>query len=254
MIVVNTDMPLPSQNRPGIDFYLVSPEGRARRLLPSRGQYVMGREEGVDIVVHDALISRRHAMLQWQVIDNGWILIDNNSRNGVYVQGERIDEQRLLEDGDTIQLGGHVFNYGLVPANSDANFLRQQAPNLQNAETLAPGMGSLNAMAKASAAFSGPIGNDGLLELIQFFMHTRKTGRLDLLSKPGTFIHVVDGRPVNAQTGTEYGMSALVALAKDPGAEFAFFDGETPAGPPTIEGSADSTLMELARQLDEASR
>jgi hypothetical protein len=247
-------MPLPSQNPPGIDYYLVSPGGRARRLLPSRGTYVMGREEGVDIVVHDALISRRHALFQWQVIDSGWILVDNNSRNGVYVQGERIDGQRLLADGDTIQLGGHVFNFGLVPANSDANFLRQQAPNLQTAGTLAPGMGSLADMAKASAAFSGPVGDGGVLELIQFFMHTRKTGRLDLLGHRGASIHVVSGRPVHAQLGSQTGMPALVALAQDPGDEFAFFDGETPAVAPTISGSADSTLMDLARQLDESGR
>ena len=77
-------------------------------------------------------------------------------------------------------------------------------------------------MAKQSAAFSGPIGQGGLLELLQFFIMTRKTGRLDLLQLPAAGIHVLNGMPVNATVGQLLGIDAVVEIAKNPGAEFAF--------------------------------
>ena len=47
---------------------------------------------------------------------------------------------------------------------------------------------------------------------------------------------------------------ALLQLCQDPGNSFAFFADETQPGAPSIDGSADGIMMEVARMMDEASR
>ena len=56
-------------------------------------------------------VSARHATVRIEPI--GVVLEDEGSLNGTFVNGERI-EQRLLEDGDRIQVGPHLLVF--VPA------------------------------------------------------------------------------------------------------------------------------------------
>ena len=62
----------------------------------------LGRESQNDLMIADSQLSRVHAHL---VIQNDSILIkDNDSRNGVYVNNERVKE-KLLRPGDQIGIG-----------------------------------------------------------------------------------------------------------------------------------------------------
>jgi predicted component of type VI protein secretion system len=67
---------------------------------------VIGRDEGADIVIDDAGVSRRHSEIR--VTTDGPHLVtsirDLNSTNGTFVNGDRITSQRL-EDGDRVTLG-----------------------------------------------------------------------------------------------------------------------------------------------------
>ena len=234
-----------------VDYYLVSADRRDRRLMPKR-VYVMGRDPAADITLQDALISRRHGELHWDN-EGGWVLVDLNSRNGIMLNGERVIGRKPLKDGDQIQLGGQVLNYYLVPPNSDLGAISRQAPEISSQVTMAPGV-SFNQMATAGATFSGSIAN-GLLELMQFFTMTGKSGRLDLSDKPGCAVWFVDGVPRHARDASgEEGFEALLRLSSDHGDTFAFFADEFPPGDPSIEGGADGIMMEIARQMDEAGR
>jgi len=62
----------------------------------------IGRGVENDITLNNASISRRHAELQ-RLMD-GCLVRDLASRNGVFVNGMRVQEQ-LLSDGDSIALG-----------------------------------------------------------------------------------------------------------------------------------------------------
>jgi pSer/pThr/pTyr-binding forkhead associated (FHA) protein len=64
----------------------------------------IGRSPAADIVLDDASVSRRHAV----IVHRGGraVLLDNRSLNGVFVNGERVGEA-ALEDGDGIAIG-HV--------------------------------------------------------------------------------------------------------------------------------------------------
>lgn len=63
----------------------------------------IGRLDGSDVVVDDRLASRRHAEIERQ--HGQCILRDCDSRNGTFVNGERVSEPHILRDGDEIQIG-----------------------------------------------------------------------------------------------------------------------------------------------------
>jgi len=55
---------------------------------PAAGATItIGRDAGCDIVVSDLLVSRRHAELRR--VDQTWRLVDLNSWNGSFVNGQR---------------------------------------------------------------------------------------------------------------------------------------------------------------------
>ena len=63
------------------------------------------------MVLAGPTVSARHATVRVEPI--GVVLEDEGSLNGTFVNGERI-EQRLLEEGDRIQVGPHLLLF--VPA------------------------------------------------------------------------------------------------------------------------------------------
>nr|WP_245641185.1 FHA domain-containing protein [Streptomyces megasporus] len=78
--------------------------GRTWALDPSRS-YALGRDPQGDIVVDDARVSWRHAVLRWG--GNTWVIEDQGSTNGTYAQGRRV--QRLeLGAGSAVHLGNAV--------------------------------------------------------------------------------------------------------------------------------------------------
>jgi pSer/pThr/pTyr-binding forkhead associated (FHA) protein len=68
----------------------------------------IGRSPSADIVIDDASVSRRHAVIVRQ--DDETILLDDRSRHGVLVNGERVG-RAILRDGDLIHLGGVAARY-----------------------------------------------------------------------------------------------------------------------------------------------
>jgi sulfur carrier protein ThiS len=65
----------------------------------------LGRHDENDVVLAGPTVSARHATVRVEPI--GVVLEDEGSLNGTFVNGERI-EQRLLEEGDRIQVGPHL--------------------------------------------------------------------------------------------------------------------------------------------------
>jgi hypothetical protein len=62
-----------------------------------------GRSSAADIPLVGALVSRRHAT--FALTDTGVDVSDHGSRNGVYVNGERITGTQALRPGDIITIG-----------------------------------------------------------------------------------------------------------------------------------------------------
>lgn len=67
------------------------------------GRSVIGRAQQVELRIAEEGVSRRHACVRRE---GDVVLIDDlGSVNGTYVNGERIGEGRILEEGDKIQVG-----------------------------------------------------------------------------------------------------------------------------------------------------
>ncbi len=74
-------------------------------VIPLRGEpLVIGRSPGCDIVLDNALVSRRHARIV--PTDSGFALEDLGSVNGVLVNGKRLRAPQTLGPGDRIDVGG----------------------------------------------------------------------------------------------------------------------------------------------------
>ena len=68
------------------------------------GTVTLGRQSDNDIVVDEAGASRRHAAIRHA--DDGYYLVDLDSKNGTFVNNSRLDGEHFLMHGDIIRLGG----------------------------------------------------------------------------------------------------------------------------------------------------
>ena len=70
------------------------------------GITTLGRSPKTDIQVLFSEVSRKHAEVVWEA--DGFVILDLDSENGVFVNGERV-KKHALKDGDTIQIGPQKF-------------------------------------------------------------------------------------------------------------------------------------------------
>ncbi len=92
--------------------YLVYPNGDGDRqfmLLAAKTSMSIGRGPGCDLRISwDEAVSRLHAQLDR--IGQDWTLVDEGlSRNGTFLNGDRINGRRRLRDGDTFVVGDCSF-------------------------------------------------------------------------------------------------------------------------------------------------
>jgi pSer/pThr/pTyr-binding forkhead associated (FHA) protein len=76
-----------------------------RELVPLTGQRVtLGKALTNDVPLdHDETVSRLHAVLE--NLGFAWSIRDMGSRNGTYLNGERITAERVLRSGDEVRVG-----------------------------------------------------------------------------------------------------------------------------------------------------
>jgi pSer/pThr/pTyr-binding forkhead associated (FHA) protein len=80
-------------------------------LGPTKPLHTIGRSDSNDVALGwDAQVSRLHAQLER--ISGNWVIVDDGlSRNGTYVNGDRIAGRRRLHDGDTVLVGTTSLTY-----------------------------------------------------------------------------------------------------------------------------------------------
>jgi chromosome segregation ATPase len=102
--------------------------GLKNAVVSLTGQKIaVGRDDDNDFVLEDTWISRHHAVLVRN--DDGYLLRDLGSRNGCFVNGQRIQE-KPLQAGDRVRLGETEFRYESIPETASAD-----ATRLAEAET-----------------------------------------------------------------------------------------------------------------------
>lgn len=75
----------------------------------NREEYILGRKEDCDLVLNDGSISRKHCRI-FKRRGEMW-LVDLESRNGTFLNGSRLEEERPLRDGDILRLGSQEFQF-----------------------------------------------------------------------------------------------------------------------------------------------
>ncbi|MBS1123130.1 MAG: sigma54 specific transcriptional regulator, Fis family [Deltaproteobacteria bacterium] len=80
--------------------------------IPDEGEVTIGRAASSTIVVDDDQVSRHHARIRRRgdIIE----IEDINSRNGTWVNGERLDAKRRLISGDEVSIGPIVAVLGVT--------------------------------------------------------------------------------------------------------------------------------------------
>lgn len=71
---------------------------------------IIGRDEGVDVLIDNASVSRRHAEIR--LGDNGWVVEDLGSSNGTFIRGTKIQGPQSLGLGDEIGFGKFSIVFG----------------------------------------------------------------------------------------------------------------------------------------------
>lgn len=97
------------------------------------GQFVIGRTSDCQLSLDDPLVSRRHAVLTVEM--EGVFIEDLGSRNGVFLNGQRIERRCRVNDGDAIRIGSQeitLYGIGDVPSNPVSHPRMPQTSTMQD--------------------------------------------------------------------------------------------------------------------------
>ncbi len=115
--------------------------GRTYEVTPAG--LCIGREPTCEIVVTDAGVSRQHARV---LLHNGMVWVqDVGSRNGVFVNGNRVPDHKQIKTNDKVSVGINVFQLAMQARTSPG-------PTLPPVPVTAPSSGRLVPLLIGAAA------------------------------------------------------------------------------------------------------
>jgi pSer/pThr/pTyr-binding forkhead associated (FHA) protein len=123
--------------------YLVTnlADGKTKTLFQPQGIWTIGRDRQLAISIAHRQLSRHHAVIQY-VPGQGFYLVDLNSTNGSFVNGEPVHGRMLLKDGDRVRLSSIAFSFFL---GNQAQILKETPPDiLAKLNTFTPTSTSIN--------------------------------------------------------------------------------------------------------------
>jgi pSer/pThr/pTyr-binding forkhead associated (FHA) protein/uncharacterized RDD family membrane protein YckC len=97
---------------------VINPTSAAKKEIPLLSRVMsIGRDPSNDLVLSDSMVSRRHAILEQR--EDQYVLRDNNSSNGTLVNGDRLDKETPLRDGDLVAIGSSRLLFQLDDTSAD---------------------------------------------------------------------------------------------------------------------------------------
>jgi phosphoserine phosphatase RsbU/P len=114
----------PSSSGSGVFPALVLVQGNEQKnIVLNRSPFSVGRKVDKDLVIADPRVSRDHALIVLE--EDGFFLVDQGSKHGTFVNGERIQRQKL-ERNDRLEFGARDSAYAIFnPAHSTSNTARE---------------------------------------------------------------------------------------------------------------------------------
>ncbi|AFY99927.1 FHA domain-containing protein [Calothrix sp. PCC 6303] len=95
-------------------------EDQTITLRQSQQIWTLGRDRINGIHIDNPYVSRYHAMIRFSEDEQSFYLVDLNSTNGSFINGERVYQPTKLKESDRIRLGTLTFSFFL---NTTTKFL-----------------------------------------------------------------------------------------------------------------------------------
>jgi phosphoserine phosphatase RsbU/P len=114
----------PKSSGSGVFPALVMVQGNEQRnIVLNRTPFSVGRKVDKDLVIADPRVSRDHALIVLE--EDGFYLVDQASKHGTFINGERIQRQKL-ERNDRLEFGARDSSYAIFnPAHGTSNTARE---------------------------------------------------------------------------------------------------------------------------------
>jgi len=237
---------------------LLSVNGHRFELEPNR-TYVLGRGLDCDIVIEDMAASRHHAHILTGSEPAAVLLEDLESRNGTFVNDERVDGRKPLLDLARIRIGTTVYLLRLGPDlgageaehKIDTGTIGLEALTLgadvdENVLRVAMREG------RSSTEIAGQLASFTMIDVLQLLIQTHRTGSLHVATgEDHAAVHLHDGEVVHAVFRDLEGFPALKALVQERTGIFWLIE-TMPNVRRTIRDASSIVLFELCRTLDES--
>lgn len=218
---------------------LFAPPHPPVRLHPG-SETVLGRSRECALPIPSRQASRRHAAVRFE--EGTFRLRDLGSTNGTFVNGERLEGERVLAPGDRIAVGETVVTFCRVDAALD-----EAAAERGEGQTVL----SAPSGAAAGEALRGELSQIPAFALLQMLEMGHKTGTLTVEAPDGKRrMAFREGRPVAAEAPGSQGFEAALDLVQTDSGRFDFEPGPPPAEE-SLETSVTEVLLEASRRLDE---
>jgi len=237
--------------------HLITVSGERIELARNRS-YTIGRGRECDVVVQDMSSSRRHAKIIVAAGRHALFLEDLGSRNGTFLNGERVRERTRLNDSDRIRIGTSVLMLRTEehpPDETDPELLDSGTVAF---ETLMLGdradEGILRVVKKRGAGssdFAGQLASFSVVEVLQLLTQTHRSGQLNFALPSGSaVVELRMGEVHSAEIGEVRGFPALIELGKQRNGLFWLVETNEPCERNVRESPA-RLLVELCRAIDE---
>ncbi|MGA7505686.1 MAG: SpoIIE family protein phosphatase [Candidatus Sulfotelmatobacter sp.] len=114
----------PQSSGSGVFPALVLVQGNEQKnIVLNRTPFSVGRKVDKDLVIADPRVSRDHAYIALEA--DGFYIVDQGSKHGTFVNGERVDRQKL-ERNDRLEFGARDSTYAIFnPAHASSNTARE---------------------------------------------------------------------------------------------------------------------------------
>ncbi len=137
-----------------------------------KDEFIIGRSNECTLRAGSDAISRRHCSIVRT--KTGWFAADLGSRNGTFLNDQRIEEATLLKDGDEIRIGPLSFRINCVEPTSAEKHLKLSS------KTNSHGLKHkkrppVRNVADVAARTAGPTGTDGLEDDISHWLLETQT-------------------------------------------------------------------------------
>jgi len=229
-----------------------------RKLLEPNSAYVLGRSLECDFVVEDMAASRQHARIITGGSPDAVLLEDLGSRNGTYVNDERVEGRVPLLDRARIRIGATFFllRGDNELTSTEAAHMDTGTVGLENM-TLGTNVDEnllrvASTKGRANTEIAGNLASFTMIDVLQLLIQTHRTGTLHVaVGSEHAQIHLRDGEVIHATLHEMQGLEALRAMIKLQDGIFWLVE-QMPRVRRTIRESGATLLFELCRDLGES--